>query len=48
MVKSKAMSCVNTILTRAQHEYKYLHGYLWVHLWENLYIQITCVQVPST
>ena len=33
---------------RAQHEYKYLHGYLWVHPWENLYTQVTCVQVPST
>ena len=33
--------------TGAQHEYKYLHGYLWVNPWENLYIQITCVQVPG-
>ena len=33
---------------RAQHEYKYFHGYLWVHPWENLYKQITCVQVPGT
>ena len=33
--------------TRAQHEYKYFHGYLWVHPWENLYKQITCVQVPG-
>ena len=33
--------------TRAQHEYKYFHGYLWVHPWENLYKQITCLQVPS-
>ena len=32
---------------RAQHEYKYFHGYLWVHPWENLYKQITCVQVPG-
>ena len=34
-------------LARAQHEYKYFHGYLWVHPWENLYKQITCLQVPS-
>ena len=33
---------------RAQHEYKYFHGYLWVHPWENLYKQITCLQVPGT
>ena len=33
--------------TRAQHEYKYFHGYLWVHLWEILYKQITCLQVPG-
>ena len=32
---------------RAQHKYKYFHGYLWVHPWENLYKQITCLQVPG-
>ena len=32
---------------RAQHEYKYFHRYLWVHPWENMYKQITCLQVPG-
>jgi len=32
---------------RALHESGYMHRYLQVYLWENLYRQVTHVQVPG-
>ena len=39
---------VDNGVSRAQHEYEYLHKYLWVYPWENLYVRVTCTQVPGT